>query len=265
MLSYRDFIRIYKVLGIVAESRLLVHAAKLDDQEIVGGPETVVGALLASCETFITPTFTRRAMIIPPFGPPDNALHYGDSEQEEHIGEVFRSRLPSDPDMGRVAETIRTHPQAKRSTHPLLSFAGVHADEALSAQTLDDPWGPVRWLADEDGDILLFGDDHSENISLHYAEKLSGRKRFVRWAMVSGQVVEIPNWPGCSNGFQAIAPRLEGIARKDRLGDLAIQLIPLRDLINIATGWLREDPTALLCHDDGCEYCQTARRSSVVT
>ncbi len=137
----------------------------------------------------------------------------------------------------------------------------MNADEALRTQTLEEPLAPIRWLAAYDGDVLLIGVDHTVNTSLHYAEKQAGRRQFLRWALTSHGVVACPNFPGCSDGFQAIAPRLEGIARKVALGPSSIETIPLRDLIHIAVSWIHEDPRALLCDHLGCERCAATRAS----
>jgi hypothetical protein len=52
---------------------------------------------------------------------------------------------------------------------------------------------------------------------------------------------------------------LEGIIQRRSLGAGEVRLIPLRDLIHIAVGWVREDPRALLCDRLGCERCAAVR------
>jgi aminoglycoside 3-N-acetyltransferase len=261
MVSYRDFIKAFQDVGLDSQSKVILHAWLPALDTGTGGAESIIGALLATLELVITPTFTKKAMIVPPFGPQDNALRYGISETHESIGEHFHADLPSDEEMGKIAEMIRCHPRAQRSDHPLLSFAGIHAEEALSSQSLEKPWAPIKWLADADGDVVLLGADHTRNVSIHYAEHLAQRKQFLRWALTDSKVVEVPHWPGCSRGFQAIAPRLSGVVREVALGRTTVQAIPLRDLINIAAGWIREAPEALLCHEEGCEYCAAIRAS----
>jgi aminoglycoside 3-N-acetyltransferase len=107
--------------------------------------------------------------------------------------------------------------------------------------------------------VLLLGVDHNVNTSLHYAEKLVGRKQFVRWALTSEGVVECPGFPGCSHGFGDISTRLEAITREVKLGEGTIQSVPMRDLLHTAVGWIREDPLALLCERPGCGRCQAVR------
>jgi aminoglycoside 3-N-acetyltransferase len=261
MLSYRDFVKTFQELGLNLNRRVMLHASLSALGEVKGGAGTVVGSLLASCGTVMTPTFTFRSMIIPPHGPADNAMVYDPDLESLSAQEFFHADIPSDPEMGEIAETLRQHPSAHRSSHPLLSFAGVNAGEAMVLQSLEDLWAPVKWLADEDGDVLLIGVDHTRNVSLHYAEFLANRKQFIRWATVEGKIVEVPHWPGCSDGFPAIKPHIQGFVLQDKIGNANVELIPLRDLINTATGWIREDPQAMLCAREECEKCEPVRRA----
>ncbi len=261
MIAYRDFVRTFRKLGLGQESRVIVHASLSAFGPVSGGAEAVVGALLSSFELVVAPTFTYRTMLIPPTGPPDNALDYDQSRDQSSQAEFWHPHLPADRLMGVVAETLRLRPEAERSGHPILSFTGVNAGEALSAQTLEDPLAPIQWLAENDGDVLLVGVDHTKNTSLHYAEKLAGRKQFVRWALTPEGVVECPGWPGCSDGFQAISAKLRGVAKQTQLGKATVETVPLRDLVHLAAGWMREDPRALLCTRLHCERCRLVRAS----
>ena len=261
MLSYRDIVKSFQKLGLNMERRVMLHASLPAIGEVKGGAETVVGSLIASCGAVITPTFTLRSMVSPPHGPEDNAMVYGEKIEGGAAPEIFHKDMPVDEKMGIIAETLRQHPAAERSSHPLLSFAGVNAGEALALQSLDDPWGPVKWMADEDGDVLLIGVDHTRNVSLHYAEFLVNRKQFIRWALIQAKIVEIPHWPGCSDGFQAITSHINGFVRQEQIGNAIAELIPLRDLINTATGWMREDPQAMLCNSEDCEKCVLVRQA----
>lgn len=244
---------------MVPSSRLIAHASLSAFGPVSGGSETLVGALLASAETVVMPAFTWRTMVVPPIGPPDNAVDYGDPRGANTSAEIFRADLTVDADVGVVAETLRRHPRARRSGHPLLSFAGANAGEALSAQTLEEPLAPIAWLAEYDGDVLLMGVDHRADTSVHYAEKLAGRKQFVRWALTTAGVVECPGMPGCPDGFGVLGPRLEGVSRRADLGQSAVELVPLRDLLHVVVGWIREDPRALLCDRPGCPRCAAVR------
>ena len=261
MPSYRDMIHALRELELESHSRVLLHASPSALPPIPGGAETIIGALLSTCETVIAPAFTLRSMVTPGVGPADNAVDYGESDDINLDAEIFSPGLSADEGPGSIPETLREHPDALRSNHPLLSFVGVNAVEALQAQTLEEPWAPIAWLAEYDADVVMLGVDHTSNVSLHYAEMKAGRRQFVRWALTPDAVVECPGFPGCSAGFQAIVPRLESIRRTTQMGEAAIEAIPLRDMINIAVGWIHEDPRALLCDRDGCPCCAAVRAS----
>lgn len=261
MISYRDFVAAFRELGMGNQSRVIAHASMSAFGQIVGGAETIVGALLATCETVCMPSFTYKTMIIPSVGPPDNAIDYGLGVTRNPLAEIFSLKMPADSTLGVVAEAFRSHSDSHRSNHPILSFSGINAEAALTAQSLEEPLAPIAWLTEQDGDVLLIGVDHTANTSLHYAEKLAGRKQFTRWALTRQGTATCPGFPGCSRGFQAIESRLQGIASRVQLGQGVIEFIPLRDLINVTTAWLRTDPLAMLCDDKFCERCQAVRQT----
>lgn len=259
--SYRDFVSAFRSLGLGSQSRVILHASVSAFGEVIGGAETMLGAVLSTFQAAIVPTFTSRCLVIAPDGPEDNAITLQEAKLDNKQAEAFHPDMPADRAMGRLAEAMRLQPQAHRSDHPLLSFAGINADEFLAVQTLDDPWGLVGALADADGDLLLMGVDHRANVSLHYAEARAGRRQFLRWALTPGGIVACPGWAGCRDGFGAIGERLGGLAGRVEVGAGWIETVPLRDLINLAVGWMREDPLALLCDRPGCKSCRTVRES----
>ena len=262
MFNYRDFIRVLRDLGLAQGSRILVHARLASLGEVTGGPEAVLGAFLAVGGTVVAPTFTYSAMVTPEIGPSDNGMGYGGASDRNAAAQFFHPDLPVDPEMGSLTEALRHAQGAARSEHPLFSFAGIGAEAALTAQSLEDPLAPIAALAEMDADVVLLGADHTANVSLHHAERLAGRRGFVRWALTPTGVVECPGMPGCSDGFPAIAGRLEGVVRRATLGPVTIESFPLRDLLHIAVGWIRMDPEALLCENEGCAQCAAVRAST---
>jgi aminoglycoside 3-N-acetyltransferase len=167
--------------------------------------------------------------------------------------------LPADRQMGRTAEALRRYPRARRTAHPIQSFAGVYAEKFLAAQTLKHPLGPIAALAEADGYILLLGVDHTVNTSIHYAELLAGRKQFIRWALLPDRILECPGFPGDSAGFEAIAPDLVNDIRLVKVGEGIIQAVPLRPLISAVHACIEADPLALLCDRSDCLRCDAVR------
>ncbi len=255
MIGFRQWVKGLRDLGLGPGCRILAHVGLRQEEQA----EMALGALLAVCETLMVPTFTSEPLVVPPFGPPDNAMEYGGQRAGERAGEPYSPSMAPDERMGPLAGLLLRRPGCMRSGHPLLSFAGVGAEEGLAQQSLADPWGPIAWLAEEDGDVLLVDAPASSVVALHYAALRAGRKRLVRWARLPNRIVECPGFPGCAHAFADLWPRLTGVIRRLELGEVALEMIPLRDLLHVAVSWMRQDPQALLCRRSDCAYCRLQR------
>ena len=259
MLTFRDFITGFRKLEIDRSRSIIAHASLSAFGEVQGGAETVVGAALASFDSLIMPVFTLKTIVIPEAGPENNGVVYGSGKDANRMAEFFLPDMPADRLMGRPAETLRRHPKACRSSHPILSFTGVNANQALEAQTIVEPLAPIRVLTENNGWVLLLGVGNSVNTSIHYAESLSGRKQFVRWALTQQGIVECPGYPGCSDGFQALDLHLDGVTCRVVIGSVMVQAIPLVDLVEIVKTCLAADHFMLLCQRSSCERCNAVR------
>jgi len=259
MLSFRELSAAFQTLDL-ENKPVIAHASLSAFGAIRGGAEAVLAGLLSTVDSLIMPTFTYKTMITPAVGPPDNGITYGIKEANQ-MSEFFHPDMPADRTMGIIAETLRRHPEARRSMHPIYSFAGINAEEAIQAQTLENPFAPIEVLTQADGWVLLLGVGQISNTSIHYGEQLAGRKQFVRWALTYKGVVECPHWPGCSGGFEKITPHLQWFTRKTQIGTALVQAIPLQALTEIVAELIAEDPLALLCNREECERCQAIRES----
>ncbi len=247
-------------LGLT-KNLVIAHASLKAFGPIEGGAETMLNALLDSTRGIIMPTFTYKSMLNPEVGPPQNGITYGSETDLNKLAEAFHPNMPADKMMGVLAEVLRKHPKAKRSSHPIQSFAGIRADGVIGSQRMYDPLAPIGSLAEQDGWVLLLGVDHTVNTSIHYAEKLAGRLQFIRWALVQDRVVECPGFPGDSDGFNAIAPALEKYTRRVEIGNATIQAIHLKSLFKVVIDQIKENPFALLCQRQDCERCTAVRWS----
>ena len=260
MISYRELVNAFRAGGLSPARPVVVHSALSSfGDEIRGGPEALIGALLATASGVLVPAFTYKTMLTPETGPEDNAIQYGEGKDRNRMAEFFSADMPADRMMGLFADLVRRRPEAKRSGHPILSFSGIHLERAVDAQTIEEPFAPLRLLSEQDGQVLLIGVDQRVNTSIHLAEAQAGRKQFVRWALTADGVRECPAWPGCSDGFNQAAALFEGFSTRFRVGESQIQLIPLRGLLEAVTARLKEDPLALLCEREDCERCGAVR------
>ncbi|MCE1252907.1 MAG: AAC(3) family N-acetyltransferase [Anaerolineae bacterium] len=260
MISFRDIERGLQDLKIPSQTPVIVHASLSAFGDVQGGAESVLGALARCYNAILMPTFTYKTMIIPSAGPENNGLVYGSGRQSNLMAEFYNPTMPADKMMWVVAEKLRNLPAAKRSSHPILSFSGIHMDAVLNKQSIYNPLGPIQELANQQGWVLLLGVDHTVNTSLHLAERLSGRKQFIRWALTPQGISECPNFPGCSDGFNAIAPYLGSITRQINIGNATVQALPLLPMLDVTLELLRKMPGALLCDIPGCERCYAVRQ-----
>lgn len=259
MLAFRDFITGLRRLDIDSSRPVMVHASLSAFGEVHGEAETLLGALISSFHTILMPVFTYKTMIIPEMGPADNAVVYGSGKDTNRMAEIFQPDMPADSMMGVVSEALRKHASARRSNHPILSFAGINANQILDTQTLKNPLLPFQELIDDEGWVVLMGVDQTVNTGIHYCEQLSGRMQFTRWALTSRGVVICPGFPGCADGFEALVPHLDGVLRTVELGEGVIQAIPMISLVDIVSTLIKKDPTALLCSREDCQRCNTVR------
>ncbi|RPJ43317.1 MAG: aminoglycoside N(3)-acetyltransferase [Chloroflexi bacterium] len=260
MITFREFVHTFREVGLNPGQPVIVHASLAAIGEIRGGVETLLGALLSMSEGLMAPTFTYKTMIIPEVGPDNNAIRYGSGKDQNRLAEFYQPDMPADPLMGLLPEAIRKYPGAKRSNHPLLSFAGIHVDEAIKAQTLQEPMAPIGVLARQNGIVLLIGVNHTVNTSIHYAEWMAGRKQFIRWALTPQGVRECPGFGGCSDGFEQAAPYLEPFTSIGQVGQATVRAIQLRPMVQTLTDIIQTQPLALLC-GKADERCESVRRS----
>jgi aminoglycoside 3-N-acetyltransferase len=246
----------------LGDAPVIVHSSLRSFGQVDGGAQAVVSALAAVFPTLLVPTFTYKTMVTPLTGPGNNAITYGSGGSQNQMAEFFTPRIPADPLMGVIPEAMLNYPGASRSSHPIQSFAGINAGKLLEAQRLDEPLAPLGMLEKQGGWVLLMGVNHTVNTSIHYAEKLAGRRQFIRWALTPKGVVECPGFPGCSAGFQAIAAEMDKFTRKVQIGDARVQAVPLSILFKVVIARIKKDPLALLCRQEECERCNQIRNLS---
>lgn len=258
MLDYPELKTYFDSLNL-SDKPVIVHASLKPFGYVRDGADGVLRAMLGSFKSFIMPTFTYWTMVTPEVGPDNNAMIYGKKDDLNKQAVSFKSDLPVDPMMGSLPEALRNHPMATRTSHPILSFAGIHAESILASQTRFEPLAPIASLYDQGGWVVLINVDHTNNTSIHYAEKLAGRRQFLRWALVGDRAVECQNYPGDSSGFQAIEPHIQPDVFRIEVGKGFIEAMPLKRLIEVTIGLIKNDPLALLCERKDCLMCNAVR------
>ena len=169
-------------LGLRAGMTVMVHSSLRRVGWTVGGPVTVIRALLGA----LGPTGTLVMPAESPYVSDPSTWHDPRVPPEWH--ETIRENLPVfDPlttptTMGAIAEAFRTFPGTRRSNHPLVSVCanGRHAEAITRHHALEFCEGrgtPFERLYELDGYTLLLGVGFNRCSSLHYAESLVPNRR----------------------------------------------------------------------------------------
>jgi aminoglycoside 3-N-acetyltransferase len=239
-------------LGDLAGETILVHSSLSALGFVAGGPQAVVEALLA----WLGPHGT---LVVPTF-----STHLSDPARWEAPAvpgawwPIIRDQMPAfDPaltptrEMGAIADTVRAHPQARRSAHPMHSFAamGPAAERIVDHHELDfglTEGSPLVRLHELDAWVLLLGVGHGNNTSLHLAEhraalpgqgvirqgspvRVDGRRRWVTYDELD---VDAHDFPEVGAAFAATGGQREG-----RVGAGTALLMRQRAVIDLAVGW----------------------------
>lgn len=259
MLTFNDLFLAFETLGL-QKKPVIAHASLRSFGHIEGGADTVITSLNHTVGALIMPTHTYKTMVTPVSGPSNNAIDYRRGQQWNRLSEPYRADMPADVMMGVIPESMRHWPEFKRSMHPILSFGGFRAEKILQTQTIENPLAPLRALVELDGWVLLLGVDHTASTSMHFAEKLAGRKQFIRWALTQNGTLACPGFPGCSAGFQAIEPEVRIFTKTIQVGNATVLALPLRALMVRVIEMIKKDKYALLCDRSDCERCAEVRK-----
>jgi aminoglycoside 3-N-acetyltransferase len=177
--------------------------------------------------------------------------------------------------MGVIAKAVWRAPGARRSVHPVTSWAavGALADELTRDQPLDDPEGldgPVGRVYQRDGLVLLVGVEHDADTTIHLAESLLDLPHLYelpdRFLVQDANGVRswrpVAKTTKCSDGFLAVEPHMTaaGVARRGRVGEAPSELLRSRDVVRVTVRLLEREPTALLCADPECVHCPASRK-----
>ncbi len=256
-LSSQRIARHLRKLGVTTGQTLLVSASLSSIGWVDGGAESVVKAL--------RDVLGRAGTLVVPTGTADNSdssriyLARTAGMTPREIRKFRAGMRPFDPattpstGMGRIAETVRTHPGAIRSAHPQTSFAAVGpmatelmADHDLSCHLgVDSPLGKMYCLG---AWVLLLGTGFSACTALHLAEYLytpdpptrkyrcvisdSGRPR---WREYEDVVLD-------DSEFRALGDILDKseFVVHGRVGNADCRLMPLCKVVDFATDWMQE-------------------------
>ena len=238
-------------LGVEAGATLLVHASLSELGWVCGGAQAVVEALQRAVTddgTLVVPTHT------PQYTDPEGWSN--PPVPDAWVGTIRESMPPYRPavtpsrGVGAVPECLRTHPGARRSRHPVMSFAawGADAEAVVADHAYERSLGessPLARVYERDGDVLLLGVGHGVNTSLHLAEYRADvpaeTTREVAPVLEDGRrvTVEYEDLVTRTEDFPDLGAAFERRVGLERgtVGAADARLASQRELVDFAVGW----------------------------
>jgi aminoglycoside 3-N-acetyltransferase len=240
-----------RALGVQSGRDLIVHSSL---RRVSAGAGPVLAAIQRAAgphATLVVPTQTT-------LGSPTSAAFKAataglDAEGRDRFVAALRGYDPAvSPSigMGGLAEHVRTRPAARRSGHPLASFAalGDQAASFTSVHDLDCHLGersPMGRLYAEDAAVLLLGVGYSACSAFHLAEYRGPAVSRQYQCFVSQhgvrREVKFTSIVLDDRKFDTLGADMHGLpfVRSGRVGAADAVLFPLREAVDFAEGWFR--------------------------
>jgi aminoglycoside 3-N-acetyltransferase len=233
-------------LGLLPGQNLLVHCSLSAIGWVDGGPATLLQAIADVTGPAATIVVSAQT---PWTSRTSRAFRAATAGRDQKDIDDYVAALPvfdreSTPSygVGKFAEYVRTHAEAKRSGHPQTSFAALGPGAAAIASGHDPEChlgerSPLRWLYDADAAILLLGVGYAVCSAFHLAEYLVRGGADVRGADLD------------DGDFEQIGAALDEFWRYQpgpggplagRVGMAWSNLIPVRTAVNFAVGWMEK-------------------------
>jgi aminoglycoside 3-N-acetyltransferase len=239
--------------GLRPGMSVLVHCSMRRIGWVKGGATALREALLdvlGEDGTLIVPTQTP-SMSDTSAGFQKAIAELDDEDRELHL-KLLRGfdplTTPSER-MGALAESVRTHPRARRSAHPTTSFAALgrragvlcaaHPHECLLGA--DSPLGALR---DTDGSVLLLGVGYDKCTAFHLGEDAAFHRERRYRCKVGDAWVNFKGFPHEDGDFTELGAQFEAALgariRNGTVGGASTRLFPLALAADFASKRLPE-------------------------
>lgn len=257
-----------RALGLRRGQHLLVHCSMRRIGPVAGGPATLLAAITDVAgpdATIVVPAMTLlHSFTSSVFRAATAGLSPVDYDRFVAALPGFHPLTSPSTGMGALAEHVRTLPGARRSAHPLSSFAAIGPDAGQCTAVHDlvchhGDRSPLGWLYAADAAILLLGVGYSVCTSFHLAEyRIPGRQRPRQYRCLVDRdgVREQREFTGIElddSDFGALgaalesayggrggaeSPNLDGGLRRGFVGAAESRLVPMRAAVDFACSWL---------------------------
>ncbi|GLV56687.1 AAC(3) family N-acetyltransferase [Dictyobacter sp. S3.2.2.5] len=265
--TMNDVRQAVKILG-VSGMPVCIHSSLRSFGPVAHGAETIVSGFLTEGCTVLVPTFSDAAYAIAPpdqpaMRPPRNGIDYTQLASRIYMGNTAVYTPDSrelNITMGQIPKYVVEHPQRVRGNHPLNSFAalGPLAETLIAGQDPLDVYAPLHTLTLMHGSIILMGVGLERMTFLHYAEQVAGRELFRRCANGPDSQPMLVAVGSCSEGFGRLEAVLSPAQQKLKVGQSLWQAYVAGEILQLASGAIREQPDITHCSDEACLRCNDA-------
>jgi len=245
---------------------ICVHSSLRSFGEVEGGAETIISTFLEEGCTLLAPSFTYRFYL-----PPREEIEQNGIDDEmrtiETTGRIYNSGIIDiSSDMGAIPRAMVFTDGRYRGDHPSNSFAalGPEAEELICCQTAEDVYAPFKKMIEKNGKIVMMGVGLTKMTAIHYAEQLSGRELFVRWALgKDGSTIRLREG-SCSEGFNNLAPAVAYLEKQITVGNSLWRIFPIRETVFTCAEAIRKDNTITHCGDKKCIQCNDIQKGGPI-
>lgn len=258
-------------VGVRRGDLLMLHSGLAGLGHVEGGPDAVIDAcldVLGKDGTLLTPAFSRSEICV------------GGSPLRAKLFRPYHPRK-SRPWVGRIPACFLKRPGVLRSAHPTHSVAafGPLAEACLRDHRENDPLvprhGPFGKLVDHGGKMVWLGADLASTTFFHLLED-EARVPYLGESLCqierpdgTRETVHVPNYlPGHRDFYGAPGEKSKAYRRliadglrirRAPLGFAQVKMIDARQMYELGTAALRDDPDLFLCDSPACAFCATHR------
>jgi aminoglycoside 3-N-acetyltransferase len=182
--------------------------------------------------------------------------------------------------VGAISDRLWRRPNAHRSAHPTHCIAAigrraaelVEGHDRTSTFGKEGPYGRyVAWGAK----ILFLGVTNRSNTTLHAVEDwldmpyLQTDRALAKGPDGRPLVVEVTKSPSGDRDFYSKDSKVErllersGIIRRGKVGAADSLWMPSQEMVDVVVKGIYEEPTLLLCDDEGCTFCSKYRQPTI--
>ena len=246
----------------LSDEIICVHSSLRSFGEVEGGAETIINVFLEAGCTLLAPSFTYRFYL-----PPREEIEQNGIDDEmrtiEPTDRIYNSSIIDiSSDMGAIPRAMVYRDGRHRGNHPSNSFValGPEAEELISCQTAENVYASFRKMMEKSGKIVMMGVDLTKMTAIHYAEQLSGRNLFVRWALdKDGNTIRLREG-SCSEGFNNLAPEVANLEKQITVGNSLWRIFPINETVLACAEAIRNDCNITHCGNENCRQCNDMQK-----